>query len=467
MLLAYKIHMGEKSAWINGIHGSGNAYGSVFHKHISRVFFDAASKPYHPLHDNITHAVSVGGLELESIIRENIFIPFIENNCEKFSSGQIISMAKGVTVWVKAMSEFFRYIPSLRKNSDNDISSIFIKPEQTLQSRFILDDGCLIITGRYDALLFNPDETEARLFEFKGYMKSDITVPLSQSLIYSWLIWRKTGIVPSVEIIYLDEGDKQPDIFDSKSVAAMMTPALPELFRSAFNILTLRRKPEILQDKDLCTTCRYREHCKRDMANLFAKTKRTGASLVNVLIFFLISLVITAQAFFFLENFAEVISDKREMMQIRLKLDTLVDEAKDALNSITPHLTSISMWGQSDDFYIYGKKYALFSDLSGATPPGTKVWESGDEKISAGIFDLYYTFMNDNDNANALGETNFVERETKDLYRRIYPALGENYFLIRARVLLPTGDYIMRQLVIKKGNTKPKSEEEVFYYYAP
>ncbi len=461
-LLAYKIHMGESSVWRVGIKGNGEAYGSVFHKHIARIFFDGASKPNHPLHDDIRHAVSGGEKALENVIRENIFLPFIEKNADRFNSEILIEMAKGVTVWVKVMSEFFRCIPSLMRHTESNMLSVFKEPEHKLQSTFDFDDGGrLVITGCYDALMFNPDRAEARIFEFKSYMKSDITVSLSQSLIYSWLIWRKTGIVPSIEIIYLGEEDKQPDIFDSRSVVSIMSSTLPKLFQSAFNIMSLRRKPETLQNIDLCPSCRYSNKCRDDMTKLFrGASGRNGSSLANVLVFFLIALTMTAQAFFFLVNSSESVSEEREMMQVRLKLDALVEDAKSALETITPSLTSISIWGKKKT--VYSKSYALFSDTSKDTPPGTKTWENGD----VAIFDLYYTLMNKNDDATTLGDTTFVNRETKDLYRKIYPALGKNYFLIRARIKLPQGNYIMRQVVVEKSGSHlyTHSNEEVFYW---
>ena len=429
MLLAYKIHMGEKSAWRVGIQGNGNSYGSAFHRHISRVFFEAAAKPYHPLHDNIRHAVSCGESELENVIREHIFFPFVERNSDRFSSGQIISMAKGVTVWVKAMSEFFSCIPSLTRyyDSESNMQLIFAKPEYKLSSEYRFDNaGTMYITGRYDALMFNPDRREMRLFEFKGYMKSDITIPLSQSLIYSWLIWKNTGMIPSIEIIYLDEEDKQPDIFDSKSVRNMMSPTLPELFYTAFSILTLRRKPEILQDKDLCTSCRYKDTCRRDMTKLFAKT-RTGASLVNVLVFFLIALMTTAQAFFFLENSAESISEEREMMQVRLKLDSSINEAKKAIQNgdvtakTQPVYVSILKKGR-DGYNTDFKVYSFDSNDFDVFYEATRVWPER-ESDDVNVFDLNYTFIHGKTNGSepmdkyAAGKLNDVS-----LYRKIYPA---------------------------------------------
>ncbi|MBQ6773420.1 MAG: hypothetical protein IJP48_05070 [Synergistaceae bacterium] len=196
-LLAYKIHMGFKSAFRVGIKGSGDPYGTIFHKNIAQVFFEAAANPRNHLHGEIIHAVSGGFRSLENVIRDKIFLPFIDANSRNLTSGQIISMASGVRVWVRAMSEFFRGIRSLTQE-------VFIRPELRLQGEYtFMNADSLVITGRYDALLFNPDRGEARLFEFKGYNKSDIVVPLSQSLVYSWLIERMTGITPSVEIIYL------------------------------------------------------------------------------------------------------------------------------------------------------------------------------------------------------------------------------------------------------------------------
>lgn len=463
--------MGKKSAWNVGIKGSGESYGTIFHKYIARTFFDGASKSCHPLHHRIKYAVSEGESALENMIRETIFLPFIERHAERFKSENLFAMAKGVTVWVKAMSEFFRCIPSLRRHDEYNMRSVFKEPEQKLQGMYDFHDGNkLVITGCYDALVFNPDKCEARIFEFKGYMKSDITVSLSQSLIYSWLIWKDTGIVPSVEIIYLGEEDKQPDIFDSRSVTSMMRTALPKLFYSAFNIISLRGLPETLRNINLCPSCRYSNTCRDDMTKIFRgssvrKSSRKGSSLVNVVVFFLVALTITAQAFFFLTNSVESVAEEREMMQVRLKLDALVGDAKSALRTINnSHFSQISMWGTnqsvlSGDIPLY---FALFSDSSSNDTPGTKVWENSTQ--DAAVFDLYYQFMHDGRSYNAGDDSAFYKNEIKNLYRKIFPSLGENYFLIRARVKLSTGNYIMRQVVMHNENVQ--SDEEVFYWDA-
>lgn len=264
MLLAYTVHKREKDAWKVGINGSGWYYGSLFHKNIARVFFEAASDTSGRLHENIACALSGGESALDAVVREGIFMPFLEHHSEECSTGQIIAIAKGITVWVRAMSDFFTLIPSLMASPEDNMPAVFIPPEQRLQAFYDCPEGRLVVTGCYDALLFNPDKVEARLFEFKGYNKSDITVPLSQSLIYSWLVWKNTGIIPSVEIIYLDEEDKDPEIFSAENVRDMILAGLPGLFRAAYGVISMKRPPEMMRDKNLCAQCPFRARCADD-----------------------------------------------------------------------------------------------------------------------------------------------------------------------------------------------------------
>ena len=268
-LFAQKTHNGKKSAWTVGINGNGEKYGSIFHKNIACKFYEAASHPGNPLHVKIAYSISSGNLE--DVVRKNIFMPFVAENSQNFSSGQLIAMAKAVNVWVKAMSNYFINIPSLINDPVRNMLTVFKTPEQKLRSYCDFNNGRLVVVGRYDALMFNPDRAEARLIEFKGYSKSDITVPLSQSLIYAWLIERNTGITPSVEIIYLDDGEKAPDVFSPKSVNAMINSGLPELFHTAFNIITLRGYPKILHDMKLCSVCKFNRTCKTDIDKMFRK----------------------------------------------------------------------------------------------------------------------------------------------------------------------------------------------------
>ena len=86
-LFGYKIHMNEKNAWQVGIKGNGSYYGSMFHKHIARPFFEAASASANRLHAEAVRAVSGSRAELENFIRERIFMPFMEKHSGEYSPG--------------------------------------------------------------------------------------------------------------------------------------------------------------------------------------------------------------------------------------------------------------------------------------------------------------------------------------------------------------------------------------------
>ncbi|MBQ3763674.1 MAG: hypothetical protein II869_01750, partial [Synergistaceae bacterium] len=60
-------------------------------------------------------------------------------------------------------------------------------------------------------------------------------------------------------------------------------------------------------------------------------SKRRGVSLLNVMVFMVFAVMLTAQVFFFAKNAADDVADEREMMMYRMNLDSLVDEAKKKL----------------------------------------------------------------------------------------------------------------------------------------
>ena len=427
-LFGYKVHMQEKDAWREGIKGKGSYYGSMFHKNIARVFFEAAANPYHYLHDRLGRAVSGNRETLEDFIRENIFMPFVESYSEHYTPGQIMAAAEGVRVWVNAMHEFFKEIPSLRRNPLRTMSTIFIAPEQKLQSCCeFRGEGKLVVTGRYDALMFNPDKAEARLFEFKGYSKSDAVVPLSQSVIYAWLIERFSGIVPSVEIIYLDEEDRKPDIFSPASVRNMIASGLPGLFYTAFNTMRLRRLPEIMKDKDFCGECRFRNNCMSDWAGKFRK--RIGASLVNVMVFMLAAVMITAHVFFFSNLSSENRVLQAETLQRRFRFDHALNYAIEKIsNGIDSNDTS------PDSAVVNVTKYEDFIESS--NKGGTRLkphYASGDIYVS--IHDLYYTIPSSFNKTNYSGAID-INGPAIMPYRIFSPMIESGdasirYFLVR------------------------------------
>ena len=434
-LLAYKLHRRQKSAWTVGIKGS-EYYGSIFHKNIAQKFFESAYNDANPLHNEIID--SIGSPEkLENLIREKIFLPFAALNSEKFTANQLLAVASGIKIWVKAMSDFFSEIKSHDK--------IFIKPEQDLQSIYTLEYGYLSIKGRYDALLFNPDKGEVRLFEFKAYNKSDITVPLAQSLVYAWLIAKKTGITPSIEIIYLDE--KSPDIFDSVSVAAMIKSNLPDLFNTVWQVISLQCKkfPEIRGDKKLCDKCKYKYSCDNDRAINFKS--RRGASLVSLLVFFLTAALIMTQVFFFSLQSFESLTEDREIMGIRLGLQDLISQSKEYIKNNNPSKSNPVV------YFYEAKGIKSFYE-------GTKIDQAPNKSgnMTVNIHDLNYHFD--------LYETYISNEETyKNLkpYEQLFPAMPGK-FLIRAYAPVDDNINLMIQEVVSNDTAKTTIyHQEVWY----
>lgn len=440
-LLTYKTHYGAKFAWSVGIKGGGSPYGSMFHENIARVFFEAAAHPQSVLHAGIVRGVCGGRFALEEFVRTRIFLPYVSRYSESLTSGQITAMARGVSVWVRAMSEFFRDIPSLRRDPEGNMHTVFIEPEQKLQGCYKFDGGRLMITGCYDALMFNPDRAEARLFEFKGYRKSDITVPLSQSLIYSWLIWKRSGILPSVEIIYLDEENKAPDVFDSQSVKEMIKSGLPELFKSAFDVISLRRRPEFLRNRNLCSECHFSAACSKDYDNVFRR-KRQASSMISVLVFFMMAIMITAQVYFFTTLSLEGSIDEREIMGTRIRLEHLIDEGKNVLSSSIPAAPAT---------------YSNFYD-------GTRL--SGYPKIIGNDYVSIHTLSYD-----------FVEGDLNvPMHERIFSSMPpirndsgdilQSFYLIRAYTKTSSGRNLMHQVLVRiDRGSKPETltYQEVWY----
>ena len=462
-LFGYKIHMHEKNTWRVGITGSGSYYGSMFHKNIAKPFFEAASDSGNPLHAEAVRAVSGGSrAELESFIRERIFMPFMDAHSAEYSPDQLMAAAQGVRVWAEAMAGFFAEIPSLRRNPEGCMSVVFLLPEQKLQAEYTFPaEGSLVVTGCYDALMFNPDRAEARLFEFKGYAKSDIAVPLSQSLIYAWLIWQYSGIVPSVEIIYLDEEDRKPVVFDSDSVRSMMDSGLPGLFYAAFSTITLRRMPEIMRDKSLCKVCRFVSRCASDWAGKFRK--RAGASLVNVCVFFLAAMMITAQVFFFSTTTTETLAEETKAITRRFSMGQKLELALTALESrdlrtITNPLSTEAAYANRAIIGAYigvNGNYDSFDKVA-------KVWS--DDTRTIFIYHLNYALINNNNSYNG-DPWNKVP-----MPQRLFPPMSNDvyqYFLVR--VIGPEqgiGKKLMYQLLTRRS-TYDTSAPEHYYKVEP
>lgn len=123
--------------------------------------------------------------------------------------------------------------------------------------------------------------------------------------------------------------------------------------------------------------------------------RRQGASLMNVMVFMMFAVMITAQAFFFAKSSVDSVSEERELLMYRLNLDSLVEEAKKALiNDGIVHYSALDDIGGA-------LKFSQFYDGAKAKIDGNRNWELStklnwadayEDMYNLTIHDLDYSF---------------------------------------------------------------------------
>ena len=186
--------------------------------------------------------------------------------------------------------------------------------------------------------------------------------------------------------------------------------------------------------------------------------KRRGVSLLNVMVFMVFAVMLTAQVFFFAKNAVDEAADEREMMMYRMNLDSLVQEAEEALrnNEIDPHKDNVI-------------KYTDFYDK-------TKVWSNSDDTVR--IHDLDYNF--EEGTFSPFDRDKWKTQSGSNMHKKVFavmpplsydtPVVVDNgdgttttnhnytvthsYYLIRAWIQLPENFYNMRlmyQVLVKRN----------------
>ena len=222
-------------------------------------------------------------------------------------------------------------------------------------------------------------------------------------------------------------------------------------------------------------------------------TKRNGISLVNVMVFMLFAAMVTAQVFFFMSSSMDSIGEEREIMMYRLRLDTLVEEAKKELEKPENIGTSIkhdeNLNNNLDDD-TNKLTYATFFDGNGSVHTQTKYWDGSawknwdkkensdwdeEETYYAVIFDLDYKFnaiFNKNDRDDYIENYSGYKKvfaamlpETEEKDVSVLQADGttvievqtvpvKRYYLIRTCAKLPQkfyGQHLMYQVLVRRN----------------
>ena len=123
--------------------------------------------------------------------------------------------------------------------------------------------------------------------------------------------------------------------------------------------------------------------------------KRRGASLLNVMVFLMFAVMVTAQVFFFSKSSSDSLAEEREIMVYRLNLNSLVEEAKDALKETDEEKQILH-----DRLLSNGSTkltYSQFYEQTKVKNPNGLTWIierdiTDDRKYTVTIHDLYYIF---------------------------------------------------------------------------
>lgn len=214
--------------------------------------------------------------------------------------------------------------------------------------------------------------------------------------------------------------------------------------------------PEFLNDKNLCGKCKFKTVCRDDMNRIFFGRKRRGGSLVNVLVFFIAAVLITAQVFFFSVDSSKSVAEDTYLIQARLNLAAQVEKAKEEvrLGRITEDNNGIFA-----GYYEYKKLNGkLFYDLA------SKDIYKNMNNIVVDVYHLNYTFYNDN--GSELKRKWEDQTGEKNMHKKIFPPMGANHYLIRAYTKLKSSRFLMYQVLVKKNGTSAPSTlsyEEIWY----
>ena len=165
--------------------------------------------------------------------------------------------------------------------------------------------------------------------------------------------------------------------------------------------------------------------------------KRSGASLINVLIFMFAAMMITAQVFFFFENESISLKEDREILQVRMRLENLVEIGKTLLTPKSPSPTV------DYETFINTKLDGFPKDY----------W---DNSCHLCIHDLNYTLKK-----TTFKPRNWEKYKADKTPERVFPPMGADYYLIRAYTSLSSGNSLMLQVLVHNGKTL--TYEEIWY----
>lgn len=281
-LLAYKL-IGKKNVWNIGFTDHNYLPGKMFHDQISMPFFsELASRPDSTISQQFKNILPEPEEDTEivllTLIKKEYFIPLMKKESRHLTTNQIFLFGQGLIKWTKLLARFIHNAyRKQEENKDDFIKKTFHKPEMLIKEIYNHDGvDKLQVSGKYDSLLFDMFNKEAVLMEFKGRKADFHDEDFLQVVLYCWLVYRKTGIIPRGIVLYLEE--EEPDVHYSTENIKNAMENLPDLFEQVIKIKEVienNKKENLLPppDPELCKVCRFESKCQEDWGDFDIQTK--------------------------------------------------------------------------------------------------------------------------------------------------------------------------------------------------
>jgi S-DNA-T family DNA segregation ATPase FtsK/SpoIIIE len=263
-LLAYSLE-GKKKAWNAGYLGTGNLRGKLFHEFVKNVQKEYLSNlnERKNLIEILNKDPDNRFIYFKEAIKTRYLIPCFIKYENSFSPDNITAFASATEKWLSYIFTFIAPYLNKADSPDTLLDMVFQNTESLISSDYTFNDGTVMnISGKPDALFFDPGTKEAVVVEYKGRKESDASQDLAQTSIYAWLVKQSTGMSPRVEILYFEE--KIPLVrYDADSIVKMIQNH-SSLFSLARKVITKDLPIPKTPDEKLCCRCQFKSDCEND-----------------------------------------------------------------------------------------------------------------------------------------------------------------------------------------------------------
>lgn len=271
-LFAYSRIKKKKTAFI-GHKGTGNLPGTLFHSftHIIQNDFSLNGPGKERMIALMKKDPVRFSTYFHELIKEEYLIPFLSEHGMNLNFDKIEAFSSACERWIKYLSDFIS--PHISRNDEPGLllDKIFHSSEYIMISKHSLLDGEVIqVSGKPDALLFDPKTNEPVVLEYKGRKESDPMQDLAQTSLYAWLVSKSIGLTPRVDILYLEE--EEPLVRYSLTEIQDIIKNHPSLFKIARDVTKEIKPIPRCTNHMLCQICPFFESCEQDFGENIPKS---------------------------------------------------------------------------------------------------------------------------------------------------------------------------------------------------